>query len=435
MLKIPGETNGAFCDGVSRRNFLQIGSLAMGGIALPELLRAEATLGSKAQKQKRIIMIYLQGGPSHTDMWDIKDRATKEYRGEFTSISTSVPGVRVCEHFPKLAKMWQDCTSIRSTVGQPPAHNSFHLMTGRPGPRGPQPSGGWPSIGSVIAKVQGEGPNGTPPFIGFDSRAQGPGFLGAPYKYFEPKGKGKQDLVLNGIDTSRLDDRKALLGSFDSFRRAADNSRKMEGLDKFNQQAFGVITSSTLVDALDIKKEDPKRLAKYEVPKGYRDVKSFCTARRLVEAGARFVTLSWGGWDTHGSNFVTLGKQLPSLDIGLSALISDLKESGRLDDTTICVWGEFGRTPRVNGRAGRDHWPRVMGTFLAGGGMKNGQAIGETDWRTGGEATARPVHIQEILATLYHNVGINPLKEMLSDLNGRPQFLTDAGRGPLPELV
>ena len=308
-------------------------------------------------------------------------------------------------------------------------------MTGRPGPRSPQPSGGWPSIGSVIAKVQGEGPNGTPPFIGFDSRAQGPGFLGAPYKYFEPKGKGKQDLVLNGIDTSRLDDRKALLGSFDSFRRAADNSRKMEGLDKFNQQAFGVITSSTLVDALDIKKEDPKRLAKYEVPKGYRDVKSFCTARRLVEAGARFVTLSWGGWDTHGNNFVTLGKQLPSLDIGLSALISDLKESGRLDDTTICVWGEFGRTPRVNGRAGRDHWPRVMGTFLAGGGMRNGQAIGETDWRTGGEASARPVHIQEILSTLYYNVGINPLKEMLSDLNGRPQFLTDAGRGPLPELV
>nr|MCS5606353.1 DUF1501 domain-containing protein [Alphaproteobacteria bacterium] len=285
------------------------------------------------------------------------------------------------------------------------------------------------------AKDQGEGPNGTPPFIGFDSRAQGPGFLGAPYKYFAPKGKGKQDLVLNGIDTSRLDDRKALLGSFDSFRRDVDNSRKMEGLDKFNQQAFGVITSSTLVDALDIKKEDPMRLAKYEVPKGYRDVKSFCTARRLIEAGARFVTLSWGGWDTHSNNFKTLAKQLPALDIGLSALISDLKETGRLDDTTICVWGEFGRTPRINKNPGRDHWPRVMGTFLAGGGMRNGQAIGETDWRTGGEASARPVHIQEILSTLYYNVGINPLKEMLSDLNGRPQFLTDAGRGPLPELV
>ena len=436
MLKIQGEPSGGFCDGLSRRNFLQIGSLAMGGIALPQLLQAEEKLGRKAQKQKSIIMIHLPGGPSHTDMWDIKDRATKRYRGEFTSIPTSVPGVRVCEHFPKLAKMWQDCTSIRSTVGQASDHNSFHCMTGR-ARRSQQPAGGWPSIGSVIGKVQGEGPNGTPPFVGFDSRAQGPGFLGAPYKYFAPNGKGKQDLVLNGIDTSRLDDRKALLGSFDGFRRDVDNSRKMEGLDKFNQQAFGVITSSTLVDALDLKKEDPKRLAKYEVPKGYRDVKSFCTARRLVEAGARFVTLSWGGWDSHSNNFVTLGKQLPSLDIGLAALISDLKEVGRLDDTTICVWGEFGRTPRVNNRKqpGRDHWPRVMGTFLAGGGMKNGQAIGETDWRTGGEVSARPVHIQEILATLYHNVGINPLKETLSDLSGRPQFLTDAGRGPLPELV
>ena len=436
MIKIQGESSGGFCDGQSRRDFLQIGSLAMGGMALPQLLRAEEALGSAAQKQKSIIMIYLSGGPSHTDMWDIKDRATKEYRGEFTSIPTSVPGVRVCEHFPRLAKMWQDCTSIRSTVGQANDHNSFHCMTGRTR-RSAQPTGGWPSIGSVIAKTQGEGPNGTPPFIGFDSRAQGPGFLGTPYRYFAPNGKGKQDLTLNGIDTRRLDGRKALLGSFDSFRRDVDNSRRMEGLDKFNQQAFGVITSSTLVNALDLKQEDPKRLAKYAVPKGYRDVKSFCTARRLVEAGARFVTLSWGSWDTHRSNFVNLSKQLPSLDIGLSALISDLKETGRLDDTTICVWGEFGRTPRVNKNKapGRDHWPRVMGTFLAGGGMRNGQAIGETDWRTGGEAYSRAVHIQEILATLYHNLGINPAKEQLSDLNGRPQYLTDAGRGPLPELV
>lgn len=436
MLKIQGKSTGQFCDGQSRRDFLQIGALAMGGMALPDLLRAEDALGNAAQKQKSIIMIYLPGGPSHTDMWDIKDRASKEYRGEFTSIPTSVPGVRVCEHFPRLAKLWQDCTSIRSTVGQANDHNSFHCMTGRTR-RSPQPTGGWPSIGSVIAKVQGDGPNGTPPFIGFDSRAQGPGFLGTPYKYFAPNGKGKQDLTLNGMDTGRLDERKALLGSFDTFRRDVDNSRRMEGLDKFNQQAFGVITSSTLVDALDLKKEDPKRLAKYTVPRGYRDVKSFCTARRLVEAGARFVTLSWGSWDTHGSNFVTLGKQLPALDIGLSALISDLKETGRLDDTTICVWGEFGRTPRVNKNKvpGRDHWPRVMGTFLAGGGMRNGQAIGETDWRTGGEAVTRAVHIQEILATLYHNLGINPAKEQLSDLNGRPQYLTDAGRGPMRELV
>lgn len=434
MLKINADQTGAHCDGLSRRNFLQIGSLVMGGMALPQLLRAEAAAGSSAQRQKSVIMIYLPGGPSHQDMWDIKEGAPLEYRGEFNAINTNVAGARICEHFPRLAKMWNHCVAIRSTVGQPGTHNSFHLMTGRPGPRGPQPSGGWPGIGSVIAKVQGGGPNGTPPFIGFDRRAQGPGFLGTPYKPFSPSGKGRQDLTLNGVTTDRLGDRRALLNSFDGFRRDVDNRKQMVGLDKFNEQAFGVITSNRLLHALDLKKEDPKRLAKYEVPRGYRSVDSFCTARRVVEAGARFVTLSWGGWDTHGSNFITFRKQLPALDIGLSALISDLAEDGRLDDVSIVVWGEFGRTPRVNGRAGRDHWPRVMGTFLAGGGMRTGQIIGATD-RTGGEAAARPVHIQEVLATLYHNVGINVARTQLSDLNGRPQFLTDAGRGPIKELI
>ena len=146
------------------------------------------------------------------------------------------------------------------------------------------------------------------------------------------------------------------------------------------------------------------------------------------------MTLSWGGWDSHSKNFDTLRKQLPALDIGLSALISDLAETGRLADTSIVMWGEFGRTPRVNKNAGRDHWSRVMGTFLAGGGMNTGQIIGQTD-RTGGEASERPVHIQEILATLYHNVGIDVAKAQLSDLNGRPQYLTDAGRGPMKELI
>ena len=433
MLKIFGNTNGRDCDGQSRRDFLQIGSLAMGGMALPQLLRAEETVGASAQRQKSVIMVYLGGGPSHQDMWDIKEDAPLEYRGEFNAINTNVPGVRICEHFPKLAKMWDKCAAIRSTVGQANDHNSFHCMTGRQR-RGPQPSGGWPSIGSVIGKLEGSGPNGTPPNIAMSGRDTGPGFLGTPYKPFSPSGKGKQDLKLNGVTTDRLDDRRLLLGSFDQFRRDVDSKRQMEGLDKFNEQAFGVITSNHLLNALDLKKEDPKRLARYEVPKGYRDVKSFCTARRIVEAGARFVTLSWGGWDSHSKNFVTLRKQLPALDIGLSALISDLAETGRLADTSIVMWGEFGRTPRVNKNAGRDHWSRVMGTFLAGGGMNTGQIIGQTD-RTGGEASERPVHIQEILATLYHNVGIDVAKAQLSDLNGRPQYLTDAGRGPMKELI
>ena len=433
MLRINADQTEAHCDGLNRRNFLQIGSLAMGGMALPQLLCAEEIVGTSAQRQKSVIMIYLGGGPSHQDMWDIKEGAPLEYRGEFNAINTNVPGVRICEHFPKLAKMWDKCVAIRSTIGQANDHNSFHCMTGRQR-RSPQPSGGWPSIGSVIGKFEGEGPNGTPPNIAMSGRDTGPGFLGTPFKAFSPRGKGKQDLTLNGVTTDRLGDRRALLSSFDQFRREVDNKKQMSGLDKFNEQAFGVITSNDLLDALDLKQEDPKRLAKYEVPKGSRDVKSFCTARRIVEAGARFVTLSWGGWDSHNKNFVTLRKQLPALDIGLSALISDLAETGRLADTSIVMWGEFGRTPRINSKAGRDHWPRVMGTFLAGGGMNTGQIIGQTD-RTGGEASERPVHIQEVLATLYHNVGIDVAKAQLSDLNGRPQYLTDAGRGPIKELI
>lgn len=433
MLKIFGNTNGRDCDGLSRRNFLQIGSLAMGGMALPQLLRAEEKAGPSAQRQKSVIMIFLPGGPSHQDMWDIKEDAPLEYRGEFNAINTNVSGVRICEHFPKLAKMWDKCAAIRSTIGQANDHNAFHCMTGRQR-RSPQPSGGWPSIGSVIGKFEGEGPNGTPPNIAMSNRDPGPGFLGTPYKAFSPSGKGKQDLTLNGVTADRLDDRRSLLSSFDQFRREVDNKKQMAGLDKFNEQAFGVITGNRLLNALDLKKESPKRLAKYEVPKGYRDVKSFCTARRIIEAGARFVTLSWGGWDSHSKNFVTLRKQLPALDIGLSALISDLAETGQLADTSIVMWGEFGRTPRVNKNVGRDHWPRVMGTFLAGGGMNTGQIIGQTD-RTGGEAAERPVHIQEVLATLYHNVGIDVMRAQLSDLNGRPQYLTDAGRGPIKELI
>ncbi len=433
MLRINADQTGTHCDGFSRRNFLQIGSLAMGGMALPQLLRAEETAGPSAQRQKSVIMIFLPGGPSHQDMWDIKEDAPLEYRGEFNAINTNVPGVRICEHFPKLAKMWDKCAAIRSTIGQANDHNSFHCMTGRQR-RSPQPSGGWPSIGSVIGKFEGEGPNGTPPNIAMSNRDPGPGFLGTPYRAFSPSGKGKQDLTLNGVTADRLDDRRSLLSSFDQFRREVDNKKQMAGLDKFNEQAFGVITGNRLLNALDLKKEDPKRLAKYEVPKGYRDVKSFCTARRIVEAGARFVTLSWGGWDSHSKNFVTLRKQLPALDIGLSALISDLAETRQLADTSIVMWGEFGRTPRVNKNAGRDHWSRVMGAFLAGGGMNTGQIIGQTD-RTGGEAAERPVHIQEVLATLYHNVGIDVMRAQLSDLNGRPQYLTDAGRGPIKELI
>ena len=224
--------------------------------------------------------------------------------------------------------------------------------------------------------------------------------------------------------TDRLGDRRQLLDSFDQFRRDVDNRKQMVGLDKFNEQAFGVITSNRLLHALDLKKEDPRRLAKYEVPTGYRDVKSFCTARRIVEAGARFVTLSWGGWDTHSKNFITLRKQLPALDIGLSALISDLAETGRLEDTSIVVWGEFGRTPVAQATEnGRDHNPEGFTMWMAGGGVRGGFRYGSTD-DYGYYATENAMHIHDVHATMLALLGIDH-ERLTYRYAGRDFRLTD----------
>ena len=268
----------------------------------------------------------------------------------------------------------------------------------------------------------------------------GPGFLGIGHRSFRPSGEAKSDLTLNGISLDRLSDRKALLASFDRFRRDVDASGLMGGLDSFNQQAFGVLTSSKLVDALNLDKEDSKLRERYGKgdPKPHGDAapmltEQFLMARRLVEAGARCVTVAFGFWDYHGKNFENARRDMPLLDQGLSALIEDVHARGLDKDVSIVVWGEFGRTPTINKDAGRDHWPRVSCGLLAGGGMKAGQVIGITD-RLGGEPTERPVHFQEVFATLYHSVGIDVNKATVTDLTGRPQFLVD-GYQPMKELV
>jgi len=269
-----------------------------------------------------------------------------------------------------------------------------------------------------------------------------PGFLGVGHAPFQPnKGAGKEDMVLNGVNLDRLSDRQALLQSFDTFRRDVDASGMMEGLDAFNQQAFGILTSSKLLEALDVEKEDPMVRARYGKgdPKNRDDgapklMEHFLTARRLVEAGARCVTLAFSRWDHHGGNFDALRQDLPLLDQGLSALIEDLHQRGMDKDVSVVVWGEFGRTPTINKDAGRDHWPRVSFALLAGGGLKTGQVIGATD-RLGGEAVERPVQYGEVFATLYHTLGIDVNKVTVRDLSGRPQYLVDSGLQPLAELI
>ncbi|MGV3772516.1 MAG: DUF1501 domain-containing protein [Verrucomicrobiales bacterium] len=443
MLTIQGGAS-RFCDGISRRNFLKVGALGMGGLALPQLLQAESASGRK-NRDKSVIMIYLPGGPPHQDTFDLKLDAPSEIRGEFRPISTNLPGVHICEHLPRIAQTMDKLVLIRSVVGGVDDHSDFHCMTGRY--KNNQPPGGWPSFGSIVSKIQGPTTPSIPPFVGLEPKMQhkpynaaSPGYLGQAHQSFRLESEGKRDMILNNISSERFEDRKGLLKQFDQFRRDVDGSGLITGLDAFQQQAFGMLTSSRLLEALDLDKEDPKVRAAY----GKGDAKvhgdaapmlneQFLMARRLVEAGVRVVTVAYGFWDYHGNNFGHAKNDLPLLDQGVTALINDLHQRGLDKDVTVVVWGEFGRTPVINKDAGRDHWPRVSCALLAGGGMKTGQVIGSTD-RLGGEAASRPVHFGEVFSTIYHNLGIDVNTAMLTDLTGRPQFLVD-GHGPIAEVI
>ena len=447
MLTIFGKPQQGFCDGVSRRAFLKIGGLALGGLSLPQILRAESAAGIR-RSHKAIIMIFLPGGPPHQDFFDLKMDAPAEIRGEFHPIKTNVPGIEICEQFPLIAKMMDKLVPIRSIVGASGAHDAFECVTGRRRGR-QQPPGGWPALGAVLSKLKGPAHPAMPAFVGLSPKMGHmewadngqPGFLGVAHAPFKPDGEGKADMVLNGVTLDRLGDRKALLTSFDRFRRDADSTGMMSGLDNFNEQALGVLTSSRLMDALDISKEDPRIRERYGKgdPKNRNDggpklMEHFLMARRLVEAGSRCVTLAFSRWDHHGDNFGACRQDMPMLDQGLTALIEDLHNRGLDKDVSVVVWGEFGRTPKINKDAGRDHWPNVSCALLAGGGMRTGQVIGSTD-RLGAEAKDRPVHFQEVFATLYHRLGIDVNQVTVADLSGRPQYLVDRGYQPMPELI
>jgi hypothetical protein len=444
MLTLVGKpANGRFCDRISRRGFLQIGGLALGGLTLTDVLRAEAASGTRSNKS--VIMIFLPGGPPHQDMFDLKPDAPSEIRGEFKPIRTDVPGIEICELLPKMAGMMDKLVPIRTIVGCTGDHYSFQCMTGRSHQQ--QPPGGWPELGSVVAKVQGPTSPAVPPYVGLSPRMQHtpynsgyPGFLGPAYTPFQPNGDGKDDMVLQGISLERLGDRKSLIAALDNFNRRADASGMIEGMDAFQQQAFGMLTSSKLAEALDLEKE-PQSLRdrygygteKHQGDGAPRLMQQFLAARRLVEAGVRVVTISFSFWDYHGSNFALSRENLPPLDQGVTALVEDLHQRGLDKDVTVIVWGEFGRTPTINKDAGRDHWPNVSCALLAGGGLRTGQVIGATD-RYAGEAIERPVRFEEVHATLYNRLGIDPLSTTVTDLSGRPQNLTDH-HPPLHELI
>lgn len=438
------------CDGVSRRSFLKIGGLAMGGLSLPDLLRAEAITGRKSHKS--VIMIFLSGGPPHQDMVDLKMDAPVEIRGEFRPIHTNVPGVDFCELMPQMAQQMDRMAVIRTLVGSEGRHAAFQCMTGHS--VNGQPAGGWPSIGSAVSRLQGPVGPGTLPFVSLSPRMKNapwgdpgqPGFAGQAHAAFSPNAEQAQ-FGLNGISAAGLRDRRVLLEEIDQLKRRAEKSGSLAGLESQYQAAFGILTSNKLVDALDLEKEDPKIRDRYgrctSENAGYGDAgplmnEYLLTSRRLVEAGARVVTLAYGRWDwhgrPHGTNFENARDHLPVFDQGISALLDDLRERGLDRDTSVVIWGEFGRTPVINKNGGRDHWPQVGCAFLAGGGMRMGQVIGSTN-RLGEHPKERPVHFQEIFATLYRNLGIDTATTTMTDVSGRPQYLVDPIHEPLPELI
>ncbi|MGE3804882.1 MAG: DUF1501 domain-containing protein [Gemmataceae bacterium] len=447
MLTILGNSS-RYCDGVSRRNFMKIGALGVGAssFGLADLFRAEARAGSSSNR-KAVINVFLGGGPPHQDMWEIKTEAPAEIRGEFKPIATRVPGLQIGEVFTKLANIMDRCAVLRAVIGASGGHDAFQCTTGWK-KQDLINLGGRPSLGSALSKILGPADPSVPPFVGLaETTKHAPwsdpgqtGFVGSAHSAFKPDERGLASMKLKDISLAQLSDRKSLLRSFDGLKREFDANGSVTGMDAATARALDVLTSSKLLEALDVSKEPASMRARYGDGKPYNfqyDGAPTCNdqllmARRLVEAGVRCVTLSYGRWDSHGKNFDLVRDHGGKLDQGLSALIEDLEDRGMLDDVTVIAWGEFGRTPRINKGAGRDHWPQVSCAFLAGGGMKTGQAIGSTN-RLGEYAVGRPVHFQEVFATLYHNLGLNPETTTITDPTGRPQYLVE--RSVIGELV
>jgi hypothetical protein len=445
MLTIHGSTS-RYCDGIPRRSFLKIGALSVGAttLTLADVYRAEAAAKAKnpaasLAPHKAVINVFLAGGPPHQDMFDLKPDAPAEIRGEFQPINTNVPGIQICEVFPKLAAMADKFAIIRSVVGATGGHDAYQCTTGW---RNDSLAaiGGRPSIGAVLSRLEGPVDPSVPPFVGLAEPTQHApwsdpgkvGFLGSTFGAFRPSGPDIANMTINSVNALHLADRKQLLAGFDSLRRDLDVNGALAGMDAHTERALNVLTSSRLMDALDLSKEDPRVRDRYGDGKPYKFQydgaptvnEHLLIARRLVQAGTRCVTLSYGRWDSHGQNFDLVRDHGPKLDQCLSALIWDLERLGLLDDVTVIAWGEFGRTPRINSSAGRDHWPQVSCAVLAGGGLRTGQVIGATN-RLGEYATQRPVTFGDIFATLYHALGLDPNTTTVNDPTGRPQHLTD----------
>lgn len=455
MLTLHGKPGGRFCDGLSRRSFLSIGALGFAGATLPKLLQAERVAGI-GRSHKAIINVLLPGGAPHQDMVDLKPDAPSDIRGEFKPIGTNVPGIQICELMPRMAKMMDKFAIIRSMVDSQGGHDLYQCLTGLPRNASGM-AGGIPSAGAWVSRLYGTGGKNIPAHLTLmhptDHRQWGDpgdgGFLGREHGPFRlAKGKENnagldtvENMILRDLTLERLKDRHALRKSFDGFRRTLDTSAEFDSLNEFEKQALGILSSSEMADALDLSKEDPRTVERYGKPDPVwradgapKMTTNLLLARRLVEAGARYVSLNFSRWDWHGDNFKRGREDIPMLDQALCALVEDLHERGLHKDVSVVCWGEFGRTPKINAKAGRDHWPQANFCLLAGGGMRTGQVIGSTD-KHAAEPNDRPVRFKEVHATLFNNLGIPTNQERIFDLQGRPHHPVSPEVKPLPELI
>ncbi len=424
------------CEGFHRRDFLQVGSAGLLGLTLPQLLRAEATPAGSKAKAKGVILVWLAGGPATIDMWDNKPEAPEGIRGEFKSIDTKAKDVQFSEHLPKMAGVADKVTVVRSLAHTIPSHGpaTVFMTTGNK----PTAALQYPSLGSLCAKLLPV-EKGVPPYVSFQDLRNGVaglgGYLGSAYNPFGVEGsaggKGQGNMTVRGItlppgvSLEDLEKRDKLLDGFDKgFRQFDAGGDVVEGLDAFHKQALDILRSDRTKKAFELGKEkDTLRESYGNNPFG----QGVLAARRLIESGVRFVTISTGGWDTHGQNFNNLKtKLLPNLDGTLATLIKDLDDRGLLESTIVMCAGEFGRTPKINKNAGRDHWARSMACVIAGGGFKRGYAHGTTD-ASGMAPATDAVTPDDVSATIFQQLGIDPHKELQTP-TGRPVQLFREGQ-------
>jgi hypothetical protein len=456
MFRLDLGSGGRYCDAIDRRSFLALGVAGMASVGLPKLLQAQAA--SATRKNTSVILLWLDGGPSHMDLYDMKPDAPTEYRGIWKPIRTKVPGFDISELFPKQAKVTDKFSMVRSLHHDTGDHfaGGHRMLTAKDmGVSGASTPGKFPSIGSIVHRELGARKKGMPGYvavpygmsIGIRPGYFGGHFLGAQHNPFEtvadpntPQFSVANLNLAQGLTTRRLEDRKSLVRHFDTVRRELDDLADSKAMDRFAREAYEFVSGPAARKAFDISKEDPRLREKYG-----RDTwgQSTLLCRRLVEAGSTFVTAHFGGWDHHWDLQKGMENYLPRVDAAVATLFEDLDERGLLDTTLVVLCGEFSRTPKMNdggnggaprsmGTPGRDHWGNSMFCLMGGGGVKGGQVVGSTD-RLGTRPATRPLKPCHIHATIYQVLGIDPKLQLL-DPSGRPVPVLDDPT-PIRELI